>query len=193
MRTFKDAKAMALSLRESLAARGVSLSDRECLEIVARQFGWDEWNPLSAALDKHARGAEPAPTPDIAFQPPVPVLRVTSMLDAKAFYGEFLGFEFQWGFDPAAPYTSVARGDVTIHLNAESPSSGSAGMLIRLDGLDALHAELSARAGRFAPGEITFTPWDSRVFQVIDPFGNVIRFWENNPPGVAKPLEGTRR
>jgi hypothetical protein len=62
-------------------------------------------------------------------------------------------------------------------------------MLVRMDGIEALHAELSAKQGRFAPSPVSFTPWDSRVFHVIDPFGNAIQFWENNPPGVARPLE----
>jgi predicted enzyme related to lactoylglutathione lyase len=193
MRTYKDAKAMARSLRESLTARNVSLSHSECLEIVARQFGWKEWNSLSAALDVQEGRTTSPRTPGVSFQSPIPVLRVTSMLEAKPFYEEFLGFEFQWGFKPDAAYAIVTRGEITLHLNAESQLNGSAGMLIRLTGLDALHAELSARPGRFTPGEITYTPWDSRVFHVNDPFGNGIRFWENNPPGVAQPLERPRR
>lgn len=51
MRTSKDAKAMAKSLRDSLAARSVLLSHSECLEIVAKQFGFADWNTLSAKLD----------------------------------------------------------------------------------------------------------------------------------------------
>jgi catechol 2,3-dioxygenase-like lactoylglutathione lyase family enzyme len=194
MRTYKDAKAMARSLRESLVARNVSLSHSECLEIVARQFGWSEWNSLSAALDIQAGRVTSPQTAGVSFQPPIPVLRVTSMREAKAFYADFLGFEFQWGFEPEAVYSSVVRGEITLHLDAgEAKLSGGAGVLIRLSGVDALHAELGSRSGRFSASEITFTPWDSRVFHVIDPFGNGIRFWENNPPGVARPLEGPRR
>ncbi len=48
MRTYKDAKAMARSLRDSLAARSVILSHSECLEIVAKQSGFADWNTLSA-------------------------------------------------------------------------------------------------------------------------------------------------
>ena len=51
MRTYKDVKAMAKSLRDSLAARRVSLSHSECLEIVAKQSGFADWNTLSAKLD----------------------------------------------------------------------------------------------------------------------------------------------
>lgn len=50
MRTHKDTKTMAKSLRASLAARSVLLSHGECLEIVAKQFGFADWNTLSAKL-----------------------------------------------------------------------------------------------------------------------------------------------
>jgi hypothetical protein len=190
MRTYKDAKAMAKSLRESLAARDVSLSHSECLEIVARQFGWSDWNGLSSALDVHEGRITSPQTPGIAFQPPIPVLRIASMVEARPFYEEFLGFEFRWGFNPDASYAIIARAEIELHLNAESQLRGDAGMLIRMSGLDAFHAELTARSGRFSPSEITFTPWDSRAFHVVDPFGNGVRFWENNPAGVVKPHRG---
>ena len=51
MRTSKDAKTMAKSLRESLTARNVLLSHSECLEIVANIIGFADWNTLSAKLD----------------------------------------------------------------------------------------------------------------------------------------------
>jgi catechol 2,3-dioxygenase-like lactoylglutathione lyase family enzyme len=194
MRTYKDAKAMAKSLRESLAVRDVSLSHSECLEIVARQLGWQEWNSLSAALDvQEGRRVSPE-TAGITLQPPVPVIRVSSLDEARPFYEGFLGFQFDWGFPEGGTYAQISRSGVMLHLNSEPQRlTGTSGMLVRMSGLDALHAELTAKAGRFAPGEITFTRWDSRVFHVIDPFGNGIQFWENNPPGVAQPLERKRR
>jgi hypothetical protein len=51
MRTYKDAKSMAKSLRKSLTANNVALSHSECLEIVARVTGFADWNTLSANLD----------------------------------------------------------------------------------------------------------------------------------------------
>ena len=57
MRTCKDAKAMAKSLRDSLAARSVLFSHSECLEIVAKQSGFADWNTLSAKLDAESRSA----------------------------------------------------------------------------------------------------------------------------------------
>ena len=191
MRTFRDAKTIAVSLRASLAAKGTALSHSECLEIVAQQFGFAEWNILAAALarlDKEIFDGDRDAT-GVSLQPPVPTIRVASLAEAKPFYVDFLGFAGDWGHEETSTYAQVTRSGVQLHLNAESRLTGSSGMLVRMDGIDALHAELSAKAGPFAPSPITFTPWDSRVFHVIDPFGNAIQFWENNPPGVVRPLE----
>ncbi len=57
MSTCKDAKAMAKSLRVSLAARSVLLSYGECLEVVAKQLGFADWNTLSAKLAREPRQA----------------------------------------------------------------------------------------------------------------------------------------
>jgi len=50
MFTDKSVKTMAKSLRDSLVNRNISLSHSACLEIVARQFGFADWNTLSAKL-----------------------------------------------------------------------------------------------------------------------------------------------
>jgi hypothetical protein len=50
MFTDKSVKTMAKSLRDSLEGRNISLSHSTCLEIVARQFGFADWNTLSAKL-----------------------------------------------------------------------------------------------------------------------------------------------
>jgi len=50
MRTYQDAKIMAKSLRGCLDVRNVSLPLSECLEIVAQQLGYADWNILAAKL-----------------------------------------------------------------------------------------------------------------------------------------------
>ena len=59
MRTYKDAKSMAKSLRKSLTAKNVALSHSECLEIVANVIGFADWNTLSAKLVESCRLAPP--------------------------------------------------------------------------------------------------------------------------------------
>jgi hypothetical protein len=51
MRDFRDAKAMARTLREALAARDMKISNSEALELTARMLGERDWNTLAAAID----------------------------------------------------------------------------------------------------------------------------------------------
>jgi hypothetical protein len=52
MRSFLDAKLMAKALRQSLVERGYyDLTYSDCLELVAHQFGFAEWNILTARID----------------------------------------------------------------------------------------------------------------------------------------------
>jgi ClpX C4-type zinc finger/Glyoxalase superfamily protein len=51
MRDFRDAKAMAHTLRDALKAKSVETSHSECLELIAKAFGYDNWNILSAKVE----------------------------------------------------------------------------------------------------------------------------------------------
>ena len=55
MRDFRDAKAMAQTLRESLTTKAVTVSHSECLELVSRMLGAADWNTLSALLQADRR------------------------------------------------------------------------------------------------------------------------------------------
>lgn len=189
MRTYKDADVIAKCLRECLAARNIPLSQQECQEIVAQQFGFGQWSTLATKLKEAHRNVR-RESPSVLFRAPIPTLRVASLEAAAPFYANFLGFEFDWGAPEGNTYAQISRSQVTIHLTASSQLQGNAGMLIRMRGLEALHRELSSKGGPFYPSEVTFTPWDSRVFHVTDPFGNALQFWENNAPGVASPIAG---
>jgi len=67
MFTQKNAKTMAKSLRDSLVGRKVSLSHSTCLEIVARQFGFADWNTLAAKLP--AQGGLETPLGEVETYP----------------------------------------------------------------------------------------------------------------------------
>jgi hypothetical protein len=62
MRDFRDAKAMAHSLRQALAARAVTITHSDSLELTAKAFGLDNWNILAARIeaDRTAIAADPA-------------------------------------------------------------------------------------------------------------------------------------
>jgi uncharacterized protein len=74
MRDFRDAKAMAQTLRDALKTKSVSINHSESLELIARTFGLPDWNYLAAKI--HA--SEPAAG---AAVPPLPVGVAVSMPD----------------------------------------------------------------------------------------------------------------
>jgi hypothetical protein len=47
---FCDSKSMAKALRRALAGRGIEISHSDSLEVVAQQFGFANWNMLSARI-----------------------------------------------------------------------------------------------------------------------------------------------
>ena len=80
MRDFRDAKAMAQTLREALKTRSVALSHSESLELVAKTLGFHDWNVLSAAIQASQPEAKPknagtaipvTPMRDVVFFPQV--------------------------------------------------------------------------------------------------------------------------
>ena len=63
MRDFRDAKAMAQTLRDAFKSRSISLTHSESLELIARALGVRDWNVLSAAIEASKTADAPAPTP----------------------------------------------------------------------------------------------------------------------------------
>lgn len=89
MPSFPDAKPMAKALRQALAERRITLSHSDCLEIVARQFGFASWNVLAARIEAGARAAPDLPEGWFVSHP------------NPAFY--------TIGLDPAAPGCAFAE------------------------------------------------------------------------------------
>ena len=57
MRDFRDAKAMAHTLRAALATKGFNITVSQSLELIAEAFGVADWNTLSAAIRGEAAGS----------------------------------------------------------------------------------------------------------------------------------------
>lgn len=51
MRDFRDAKAMAQSLREAMSTKQITLTHSETLEIVSKMLGFADWNTLLASIN----------------------------------------------------------------------------------------------------------------------------------------------
>jgi hypothetical protein len=63
MRDFRDAKTVAHALRHALNSRAVETTHSESLELIAKAFGYDNWNILSAKIETaKLPGAAAAPS-----------------------------------------------------------------------------------------------------------------------------------
>jgi ATP-dependent Lon protease len=74
MRDYRDAKAMAQTLRTSLTAKAITISHSESLELVSKMFGVADWNALSAQIQVgRERPAKPAASTGAASYPVMPI------------------------------------------------------------------------------------------------------------------------
>ncbi len=124
----------------------------------------------------------------IALGPAVPVLRIFDLAKAREFYCDFLRFSWDWQHQsaPNLPvFAQISRAGLLLFLS-EHHGDGTPGSLVmlRMRGLDALHAELSARAYRHARPAIEPRPWGWRDLPVTDPFGNRLVFTEPMAEGT---------
>ena len=185
MRTYLDAKAMAKSLRTSLSQKQISLSHSECLELVAAQFAADSWNVLAAKIDAQADpadGGSMGATGGPQLRDAIPVLRIFSMEKAKEFYVDFLGFSIDWEHrfgDNFPLYAQVSRCGLKLHLSEHhGDASPGSTVLIWMRGIADYHQELLGKHYHYNKPGLEDAPWDARVMEVSDPFGNKLRFSE---------------
>jgi len=170
----EHAKKLAKLLRDDLAAAGLSIPHSLALELIAHQFSAKDWNVLAAAVGRPGRSASPE------VGPGVPVLRVMSVELALPFYLDYLGFKLDWEhrFEPDLPlYVQVSRSRAVLHLS-EHHGDGSPHSVVWIPVADvfSLHKELRARPNApVRPGIDTDAP-GGPTLQVIDPYGNVLRF-----------------
>lgn len=88
MRDFRDAKAMAQTLREALGAKSIPLTHSDSLELIARLFGQRDWNTLAARIQA-AGGVSDLPPPALK-SPPVAVRQEIAV--ATAVLDGYVGF-----------------------------------------------------------------------------------------------------
>lgn len=189
-----DPKSMARRLRADLAARDVTMSHSEALEIVAHQHGARDWNTLAARPDGDGASAPEGPA--------VPILRIFDRAKAVEFYVDYLGFTLDWEHgghvDHSPLYAQVSRGAARLHLSEHhgDASPGGAALIPVVDVAD-LHAQLERRDYDFANPGVREEAW-GRVMVVIDPFHNRLVFHqpvandvEPRPTEAAAPIELT--
>ena len=93
MRDFRDAKAMAHGLRDALKSRAVETTHSDCLELIAKVFGYENWNILSAKIEaaRPRAAEEPAPSPAGAREPATPDPETPDPAGARTLYCSFCG------------------------------------------------------------------------------------------------------
>lgn len=142
--------------------------------------------PAESALQGRAGRQNAGMTDAMSFQATIPVLRIFDEAKAREFYLGFLGFRLDWEhrFEPGLPlYAQVARGALLLHLSEHhGDACPGATVFIRMQGIAALHRELTGKNYGFARPGLETLPWGSMV-TVGDPFGNRLRFCEPPAPG----------
>lgn len=178
MRDFRDAKLMAKVLKQAFADRNAPLTHSEALEIVAAQFGYDQWNILSAKIEAAEKAPE-GPESSVGIKPPIPIFRIFDVAKAMEFYVGFLGFRLDWEhrFGENFPlYAQVSRDGMALHLSEHAgDASPGAKAFVWVENAVALQAELAGKDYRYMKPGIEQAPWGLEV-TVTDPFSNRIAF-----------------
>jgi hypothetical protein len=166
---------MAKALRSALDHRQFKISYSEALEIVAVQFGCENWNVLAAKLSTADN------TQAIGFERTSPILRIFDEAKAMEYYLGFLGFSLDWEHrfgDNFPLYAQVSRAGLTLHLSGHhGDATPGATVFVTMHGVRAYQAELAGRHYRFNKPGVEDLPW-GLVMEVTDPFNNRIRFCE---------------
>ena len=119
----------------------------------------------------------------IEFLRTIPILRIFDVAKAREFYVGFLGFAVDWEhrIEEGSPaYMQVSRGELALHLSEHHGDCcpGST-VFVWMEGIEEFHREITSKGyGYMRPGVET-TSYQARCVEVIDPFGNRIRFNEH--------------
>jgi len=176
MNKLPDPKSMAKLLRSELSTRKIEIAHSAALEIVARQFGVNDWNTLSAKFSTETvkEGGQ--------FESPCPILRIFDEDKAKEYYIDFLGFKIDWEhrFEENFPlYCQISRGKLILHLSGHhGDSSPGSSVFVTMKGIREFQKELLAKEYKHAKPAIIEQEWGPEM-KITDPFNNSIRFSEN--------------
>lgn len=130
------------------------------------------------------------------FQPPIPILRIFDLAQARAFYVDWLGMHWDWEhrFGADHPlYAQVSRAPLVLHLSEHhGDATPGATVFIPMSGIAALHAELAARPYRYQKPGLHTVDWGQELV-LTDPFGNRLRFCERSAAAQASPAPAAPR
>lgn len=111
-----------------------------------------------------------------------PILRIFDERMAKEFYCDFLGFETTFehrSSDEMPLYLGLEKAGPSLHLSEHhGDASPGANVFVVTTNIRDFHSELMAKNAFNRPG-LENLPWGLQM-QVNDPFGNRIRFCQQN-------------
>ena len=123
----------------------------------------------------------------MTFLQTIPIFRIFDEAKAREFYLEYLGFTVDWEhrFEANMPlYMQVSRGGLVLHLSEHvGDACPGSTIFVQMTGIDQLHAELTAKHYKYYRPGVERAPWNAKCMEVIDPFGNRLRFNEDLQPG----------
>ena len=111
----------------------------------------------------------------------IPTFRIFDYTLARAFYIDWLGFKLDWENQTSPPkgpwYAQISRDDAVLHLTEHyGDSTPGSKAFIAIDDVAALHQEINTRPNPNMNPSIQEAPWNARIMEVTDPFGNKICF-----------------
>lgn len=158
-------------------------------EIVAVEAGFADWPALEAGAEDLPPVPSPAHAP-LRLKSVVPILFVTDVPAAAAFYSEKLGFAVDFLHGKPPFYGAVSRDGVCLHLrlvcslNVADLARREPSLIlasIEVTDVEALFDECKARGAEFVQ-KLTQQAWGGTDFHVRDPDGNVISFAQYQVP-----------
>ncbi len=131
----------------------------------------------------------------VKLRSPTPALPAKDVPRARDFYVDLVGFEAVAGDEG---FALLRRDDATVSLwgatdeswqkrtdwerpvcsGAESFIAGTASCVIEAAGIDELYEHCRANGIVHPNAYIEDTEWGTREFAILDPDGNLVRFWE---------------
>lgn len=113
----------------------------------------------------------------------IPLLRIFDVPKAREFYLDYLCFRVDWEhrFEPDLPlYMQISHGECRLHLTEHhGDCCPGATVFLRVSGLEQFHQELTERTYPYLRPSIEIAPWNAKLMQLVDPFGNRLRFSED--------------
>jgi hypothetical protein len=109
---------------------------------------------------------------------------------AKEFYAGFLGFTVDWEhhFGENTPaYLQVSRAGLVLHLSEHhGDACPGSPVFVWMTGVEEFHREITGNGYKYLRPGLETTFYDSECVEVIDPFGNRVRFNEDLKTDEAK-------